>query len=63
MCRERRGEERRRERPKMSRLYREDPPGEGQPSPWAGKFRFAGRVCQVGTEGCWEILEIRSALV
>ena len=48
---------------KMSGLYREEPLGEGQPSPWAGKFRVGGRVCQVGTEGCWENLEARSALV
>jgi hypothetical protein len=49
--------------PKMFGLYREDPLGERQPSPWAGKFRAVGRVCQVGTEGCWENLEARSALV
>jgi hypothetical protein len=30
----------RRENPKMSGLYRNEPLGEGQPSPWAGKFRF-----------------------
>uniref|UniRef100_A0A0V1KHR0 Uncharacterized protein n=1 Tax=Trichinella nativa TaxID=6335 RepID=A0A0V1KHR0_9BILA len=30
----------------MSGLYREEPLGEGQPSPWAGKFRVGGRVCQ-----------------
>ena len=48
---------------KMSGLYREEPLGEGQPSPWAGKFRVGGRVCQVGTEGCWENLEARSALI
>ena len=47
----------------MFGLYREEPLGEGQPSPWAGKFRVGGRVCQVGTEGCWENLEARSALV
>lgn len=48
---------------KMSGFYREKPLGEGQPSPWAGKFRVGGRVCHVGTEGCWEILEARSALL
>jgi hypothetical protein len=37
--------------------------GEGQPSPWAGKFRVGGRICQVGSEGCWENLEARSASV
>lgn len=47
----------------MSGLYSKEPLGEGQLSPWAGKFRVGGRMCQVGTEGCWEILEARSALV
>ena len=47
----------------MSRLYREETMEEWQPSPWTGKFRVGGRVCQVGTEGCWENLEARSALV
>ena len=49
--------------PKMSGLHREEPLREGQLSPWAGKFRIEGRVCQVGSEGCWENLEARSALV
>ena len=31
---------------KMSGLYREEPLGEGQPSPWAGKFRLEGSMCQ-----------------
>jgi hypothetical protein len=44
-------------------LSREEPLGEGQLSPWAGKFRVGGRICQVETEGCWENLEARSALV
>jgi hypothetical protein len=48
---------------KMSGLYREEPLGEGQASPWAGKFRVGGRVCQVRTEGCWENLEARFALL
>jgi len=43
--------------------YREEPLGEGQPRSWAGKFKVGGRVCQVGTEGCWENLEAKSALV
>ena len=34
-------------------LYREEPLGAGQPSPRAGKFRVRGRICQVGTGGCW----------
>ena len=37
--------------------------GEGQPSSWVEKFKVVGRVCQVGTEGCWENLEARSAVV
>lgn len=48
---------------KMSRLCREEPPREGQPSSRAGKFSIGGRVHQVRTEGCWENLEARSALV
>ena len=47
----------------MSELYSKEPLEEGQPSPWAREFRVGGRVCQVGTEGCWENLEARSALV
>jgi hypothetical protein len=71
--RERRGErgrerksvhtERRRRDAQMSGLYREGPLGKGQPSPWAGKFRVGSRLCHVGTEGCWENLEARSALL
>jgi hypothetical protein len=30
---------------KMSGLYREEPLGEGQPSPYAGEFRIEGWVC------------------
>ena len=41
----------------------EEPLGEGQPSPRAGKFRVEDRMCQVETEGCWENLEAGSALV
>jgi len=48
---------------KMSGLCREEPLGEGQPRLWVGKFRVGGGVCQVGTEGCWESLEARSALI
>jgi hypothetical protein len=46
---------------KMSGLYRENPLG--TTSSWAGKFRFVGRTYQVGTEGFWENLKSRSALV
>lgn len=48
---------------KTSGLYREEPFGAGQPSPWDGKFGIRGRVSQEGTEGCWENLEARSSLV
>jgi hypothetical protein len=27
------------------------------------KVKIGGRVCQIGTEGCWENLESRSALI
>ena len=37
--------------------------GKGQPSRWAGKLKVGCRVCQVGTEGCWENLEAKTALV
>jgi hypothetical protein len=26
---------------------------------WTGKWRVGGRICQVGSEGCWENLEAR----
>ena len=44
-------------------LDSEEPQKEGQPSSWAGKFRVVGKICQIGTEGCWENLEARSILV
>ena len=47
------GKEKKRMR-KKSGLCRKDPLGEGQPSPWAGKLRVGGWVCQVGTEESWE---------
>jgi hypothetical protein len=37
--------------------------GKGSPAPCAEKFRVGNRTCQVGTEGCWENLEARSALI
>jgi hypothetical protein len=40
----------------MSGLFREEPL-------MGGEFRVGGRICQVGTEGCWENLEARFALV
>jgi hypothetical protein len=47
---------------KMSGFYREEPLGEGQPSPWARKVRVGGGICQVVTEGCWGNLAARPAL-
>lgn len=44
---------------KMSGFYREEPLGEGRPSPWARKFRVEGEVCQpypVTGRGYWENL-------
>lgn len=58
-----RKKKRKREETKMSGLYGEGLLGEDQPSPWAGKFTVGGRVCRGRTEGCWENLEARSALV
>lgn len=48
---------------KIPGLYREESLREQKCSPWAGKFRVEGRVCQVGTGGCWEIMKARSTLV
>lgn len=31
---------------KTSELYREEPLGEGKPSPWAGKLRVEAGMCQ-----------------
>jgi hypothetical protein len=67
--REQRGKRKLREREgekgetKMSGLHREEPLTEGQPSHWAEKFRVGSRACHVGTEGCWENMDTRSALV
>ena len=62
--RKREGERKRESREtKMSGLYREEPLKEGPPSLWARKFRVGGGVYQVRTEGCWENLEARPALV
>jgi hypothetical protein len=47
----------------MSGLYEEEHQWKGQPSPSAGNFRVGGSVYLVGTEGCWEIMEARSALI
>lgn len=35
---------------KKKKLYREELLGEGQPSPWSGRLKVAGRVHQKGTE-------------
>lgn len=56
--------ERKRDREtRMSELCREEALEERQPSPWTGNFRVRVRVCQVGTERCWESPEDRTALV
>ena len=51
----------------MSGLYREEPLGgrAAQLLGWKvrGEGGGGGRVSQVGTEGCWEDLEARSALL
>lgn len=39
---------------KMSRLYREEPLGERQPSPQAGNFRVEGRVYQPHSVSKWD---------
>jgi hypothetical protein len=57
-CREREGK-----RDQMPGLYRKRHLGEGKRSLWVEKFKVKGRVCLVGTEGCWENVEARSALV
>ena len=59
----RREEVERKRASKMSELYMEDTLGEEQPNTWAEKFKVGDRICQVGTEGCWENLEARSALI
>ena len=48
---------------KVSGLYREKPLRERQPRPLAGKFKIGAKTCQIGTEGCWENLEAKSALI
>ena len=45
-----------------SGLYREEPLKKGS-QPLGGKFRVGGRVCQVGSEGCWENLEARYSFI
>jgi hypothetical protein len=47
----------------MCGLYREEPQGEGEHSLWTVKFKVGDRVCQVGTETCWDKLEPMSALI
>jgi hypothetical protein len=48
---------------KISGLYRQEAFWERTSLPWAGKFRVGVRVCQAGTEGCWENLGVRSTLI
>jgi len=58
-----RGGGRGREGERRGRPKCHEPLAEGQLGLWAGKFKVGDRVCQVGTEGCWENLVARSALV
>jgi hypothetical protein len=37
--------------------------GKGSSAPGLENSGFGDRVCQVGTEGCWEKLEARSTLI
>ena len=61
--RERTHVEREEEKSKMPGLYRVEPLG-GRAAQFLGwKFRVGGKVCQGGSEGCWESLESRSALI
>ena len=41
---------------KMSGLDRDEPLWNGQSSLYVGMFKVGGKVCQGGTEGCWENL-------
>ena len=56
----------RRRETKVSGLYKEEPGGQRR---WEGnqvlgrKVQGWGRVCQVGTEECWENLEARPTLI
>jgi hypothetical protein len=45
----------------MSGLYREELSGRGRF--WAAQFRVGDRMCQVGTEECYQNPEARSALI
>lgn len=45
----------------MSELYREEPLKEEPALGW--EVQSWGRICQIRTEGCWEYLEARSALI
>lgn len=57
-------EEKKRDRKtKMSGFYMEEPLGEKQSSSQDGKFKVRDKVWKVRTEGCWEDLEARSALL
>jgi hypothetical protein len=51
-CEHREGEKRGR----RGQFYREEPLWEGQPSPWTGKFRVEGGICQVERLGCWRTI-------
>lgn len=51
------------ERAGETKMYREGPLVEEQPSPWARRFRIRARVCLVGTKECWGNLDARAALI
>lgn len=48
---------------KVSGFSRKEPLGNGQPRPWVGNFRVWDWVCQAGSEGYGENLEVRSAFI
>ena len=48
---------------KVTGLYRKEFLGWGRGNSSAGKFWVKGKICSVGTEGYWENLRARSALI
>jgi len=47
----------------MSGLHREEPWGRGSPATGLESSGLEAKVYQIGTEGCWENLEVRLALI
>jgi len=60
-CREREREGK--DRPKCLDYIGESFWGRGSPVPRLGSSGQRAGVCQVGSEGCWENLEVRSTLI